>query len=177
MFEIPMRPRNLPRRLPDISAFVCQPKFDGWYVVFSDGRAYTRTGEDITGWACWRGRTLPANAVGELLHRDGRSRIQSLAQSADGLRVVLFDAPSCALIEDRLAETERIAAAHGFESALSMWASTWSEANGCMLTAQCMPNIEGLVLKRSGSLWTAGEQHHDWFRFKRSLTWAQITGG
>ena len=150
-FQIPMRPRDLPRRLPDIRDFILQPKYDGWYVVFSDRHAYTRTGEDITGWACWRGVALPNNAVGEMMHRDGRHLVPSLATSAEGLRVVLFDSPGDEAVEFRSVFTESIACAWGFELAPSFSANTWSEANGALAGAQSVQLVEGLVLKRRGS--------------------------
>jgi hypothetical protein len=169
-FQIPMRPRDLPKRLPDIRAFILQPKYDGWYVVFADRRAYTRTGEDITGWACWSGRQLPVNAVGELMHTGGRHRIPSLANAAEGLRVVLFDSPGCEAIEWRLTWMHGRAYKHGFESAPFFSVDSWVEANGALAGAQAAPLVEGLVLKRRGSAWTPGEKHHDWYRFKAPVT-------
>jgi len=169
-FQIPMRPRDLPKRLPDIRDFILQPKYDGWYVVFSDRHAYTRTGEDITGWACWRGVALPNNAVGEMMHRDGRHRIPSLANAAEGLRVVLFDSPALQSIEGRLEWTAGEAALCGFDMAPSLSVSSWAEANESLRLWQAAPLVEGLVLKRRGSAWTPGEKHHDWYRFKAPVT-------
>ena len=165
----PMRPRDLPRRRVEIREYVFQPKWDGWYVVFQGGHVYTRHGEDITGWACWAGRELPDNAVGELLHRDGRHRIPSLATSADGLRVVLFDVPGDEPLEVRLAMLPEIAARYGFDAVESFGVETWEQANDAMAEAQTVPNVEGLVLKRRGSAWVAGESHRDWFRMKRAV--------
>ena len=169
-FAIPMRPRDLPKRLPDIRDFILQPKYDGWYVVFSDRRVYTRTGEDITGWACWAGRPLPVNAVGELMHTGGRHRVPSLATSAEGLRVVLFDNPVSTPIEERLTWVQGMAAVYGFEAAPSFSVNSWADANASLLWVQSFPPTEGLVLKRRGSAWTPGEKHHDWYRFKAPVT-------
>lgn len=166
----PMRPRDLPKRLVDIRDYVLQPKWDGWYVVFQDGRAYTRHGEDLTGWACWRGLTLPDAAVGEIMHRDGRHRIPSLATCADGLRVVLFDVPGPEPLEIRLAKVPEIAARHGFEAVESSSVESWTQANTRLAEAQRVPLVEGLVLKRRGSAWIAGEKHADSYRFKMPAT-------
>jgi ATP-dependent DNA ligase len=166
MFTIPMRPRNLPRRLPSIREFILQPKYDGWYVVFLDGRAYTRTGEDITHWACWSGRTLPDNAVGELMNVHGRAKVASLATSADGLRVVLFDVPGPEPLEERLAKLPEVALQHGFEAIDFCEVGTWECANDLLGLVQMKENIEGFVLKRRASAWTSGEGHKDWYRFK-----------
>ena len=166
MTDAPMRPTNLPKRRVEIREYVLQPKWDGWYVVFHGGRAYTRHGEDITGWACWSGRALPDNAVGEVLHRDGRQRVPSLAVNADGLRVVLFDAPGPEPLEDRLATLPEVAARHGFETIETFSAADWTEANNMMAGARTVPNVEGLVLKRRGSPWESGDSKH-WYRMKK----------
>lgn len=169
MFTQPMRPRNLPKRLPDIRDFIAQPKYDGWYVVFRDGRAYTRTGEDITSWACWQGRDLPENAVGELLHVYGRAKIPSLSNSRDGMRVVLFDIPGPAPLEVRLYELGLVASVYGFGHAPSLEFSSWEDANDQLAVIQRNPLIEGFVLKRRASAWTSGEQHKDWYRMKERV--------
>lgn len=163
MFKIPMRPVNLPRRLPDIRDYILQPKFDGWYVVFSGGRAYTRTGEDITSWACWRG-FCPDNAVGEMMHKGGRAKIPQLAHAAVGLRVVLFDIPCDEPLETRL-DILNARRYYGYEIVPSMRRDTWQGANELLASWQDWGE-EGLVLKRRFSPWVSGDSSH-WFRFKK----------
>jgi len=164
--DAPMRPVDMPagRAGVQVGDYWMQPKYDGWYVVFKAGRAYTRHGRDITDWACWDGRALPWNAVGELMHTEGRHRIQSLRNSPEGLRVVLFDLPGAAPIEQRLAGLPRVADLHGFESAPAWTCETWEQADRLRVRMQ-QEGHEGLVLKRAGSAWTSGDCG-DWVRFK-----------
>lgn len=162
----PMRPRDLPRRLPDVREYLAQPKLDGWYLVLRGGRALTRTGEDLSSWACFAGRTLPEDAVGELLHVDGRNRIPSLARCAAGFRLVLFDAPSGLHLEERLGRLPDLAARYGLEYAPTFEPRTWEEAGRIVGEMQARGD-EGIVLKRKGSPWVSGDSAF-WYRMKTS---------
>ena len=167
MIDAPMRPTNIPKRLPDIRDYWVEIKYDGWYVVFRNRRAYTRHGEDITGWACFKGMDLPENAVGELLHRDGRHLIPRLKNSPDGLDVVLFDSPSDEPYEERKRQTQYVAGQHGFGYAHQYQIDSWETANAFLAERQAMGD-EGLVLKRRNSPWESGDSKH-WYRMKKPV--------
>jgi len=174
-FELPMRPRHMPKLLPNIRGYILQPKFNGWYVVFRDGVPYTRTGEDLSDWQCWRGRALPKNAVGELMHRDGRNAISRLANTRDGLQVVLFDIPGRERLEERLDMMPDVAERHRFEWAMSYTVDNWKEANGLLERLQA-DGAEGIVIKRKGSPWVCGDSR-EWYRFKAPVAVPAYSSG
>ena len=163
-----MRPIKLPenyRTALFADEYIAQPKYNGWYIVFLHGRAYTRHGIDITDWKCFRNRTLPESAAGEMMHMHGIDHIHHLQLFDVGLRVVLFDIPSQLPIEKRLAQLPTIADKFGFEFAPLSISLTWYGYRD-----KCIDSIgagnEGLVLKLRGSLWEPGESK-SWRKMKK----------
>lgn len=154
-----MRP-SAPISLPaSPKRYLIQLKYDGWNVVLSNGRIYTRRGKDITGWGCWGGSNLylqyPGN--GELMAAAGHSRnnIQAVRAGRVAPLIVLFDlcVPDvpleerlALLAEQRLGPDQRIAPVFGP-------LSTWDEVNA-FLSRVSGSNVEGIVLKEKGSLYT-----------------------
>ena len=170
----PMRPIDLPARYSDRlspAEWIGQPKYDGWHVVFWQGRALTRQGEDITDWAffrdhCAKGFTLPDCGQGELWSSAGRNAVAALRHDATGGQCTLFDMPSGEPLEHRLSALVGLARESGFHAA-PMFANrqyTWKDWQAL---ARTMIQIghEGIVLKRKGSLWSEGESA-DWRRMK-----------
>jgi hypothetical protein len=164
----PMRPIALPENyLTALFAdeYIAQPKYNGWYIVFHRGRAYTRHGVDLTDWKCFRNLPLPESATGEMLHIYGIDHIHHLQLFDAGLRIVLFDVPSTLPIEKRLAQIPTLADKYGFECAPLIIANTWDGYRD-----KCIESIgaqnEGIVLKLRGSLWEPGESKA-WRKMKK----------
>ena len=167
----PMRPVNPPKNFREkltANDYLFQIKFDGWYCVFANRRAYTRTWTDITDWACFNGLRLPESALcGELINTSipGSDGIQSLRKTQTGFEFIAFDAPSENPIEWRLQIAEYMAEKYGFRMAESLEFPSWDMADIARDDAISRGH-EGLVAKRKESPWVDGNSKH-WYKFKK----------
>jgi ATP-dependent DNA ligase len=178
-FLYPMRP-VVPRVLPPTPAdFLIQPKYDGWNVVVSEGRIWTRRGKEITAWTGdWGFDPAPSHPInGELLAVAGdtvvgHADIQGIRTGRRRARLVAFDVmvegPG---LEERL-EMLRDAVGTGMHIAPTTDlgpTGTWPQTNR-ELDEALAAGHEGLMLKRRGSLYHPGRHAgivtHDWLKMK-----------
>lgn len=178
-FLFPMRP-SVPRALPPTpGGFLVQPKFDGWNVVVSGGRIWTRRGNDITGWCDdWGFDPAPRHPLnGELLaivgdEAVGHTQIQGIRTGRCRPRVMAFDVMvEGPVLEERLAMLPGLSGGSMLpvETTDSGPGATWDDVNR-QLEAAWKQGHEGLVLKRRGSLYypsrDVGIVTPDWLKLK-----------
>lgn len=157
-FLFPMRPTT-PRVLPRTPArFLVQTKFDGWNVVVTGGRVWTRHGNDITGWVeDWGFDLRPPHPVNGELVTDGgeRRNIPSIKTGMFRPRLMAFDlmveGPPIEERLEMLLELEDGALVPAMTlDPVGLRQLSWRWVNETLETVKAMGH-EGLVLKRKGS--------------------------